>query len=272
MISAFDDYEYIYFRRLKNMEDKVMYQNVPTKVLTGEVRLSYVHLSQPYANPNQPNSEPKYSVTLLIPKTDQMTYQDIINSRNTAYENAVLNEWKGLRPQLRSLLIYDGDGARNDGAAFGEECKGHWVITASSKCKPQVVDISNVNVELAPQDIYSGMYARVTLNFFSFNSGGNKGVGCGLGNVMKTRDGEPLSGGATAAQDFDGIAVPAAVVGGVGGVGGVVPQAAVVPAGVYVPGAASTAAPGVQTTQSVAGAASVYGMTGGINPITGQLM
>lgn len=235
-----------------------MYQNVPTKVLTGEVRLSYAHLSQPYANPSKPNNEPKYSVTLLIPKTDQATYQDIINSRNAAYEAAVQSEWKGLRPQLKALLIYDGDGPRNDGTAFGEECKGHWVITASSKRKPQVVDISNINVELAPQDIYSGMYARVTLNFFAFNSNGNKGVGCGLGNVMKTRDDEPLSGGATAVQDFDGLAAPMHAQ----PAGGVVPQ---VTPGVY--------APGVQATQPAGtGAVPVYGQPGGINPITGQPM
>jgi hypothetical protein len=182
-----------------------MYQNIPTKVLTGEVRLSYEHLSTPYANPNQPGAEPRYSVTMLIPKTDAATKADIDASMKAAYEAAVVNDWKGARPQLKNALIYDGDGLRNDGSKFGPECAGHWVITASTKRKPQVVDISNINTELAPQDIYSGMYARVTLNFFSFNSNGNKGVGCGLGNVMKTRDGEPLSGGASAASDFDGI-------------------------------------------------------------------
>ena len=186
-----------------------MYQNIATKVLTGECRLSYVHLSQPYANPNQQNAEPKYSVTLLIPKSDQATYNDIVKSRDAAYEAAVQNDWKGARPQLRSLLIYDGDGVRQDGSAFGPECKGHYVITASTKRKPQVVDGSNINVELAPQDIYSGMYGRVTLNFYAFNSNGNKGIGCGLGNVLKTRDGEPLAGGSTAAQDFEGVSVPA---------------------------------------------------------------
>ena len=182
-----------------------MYQNIPTKVLTGEVRLSYEHLSTPYANQNQPGSEPKYSVTLLIPKTDAATKADIDQSMQAAYEAAVKDRWQGARPQLRNALIYDGDGFRNDGSKFGPECAGHWVITASSKRKPMVVDISNINVELAPQDIYSGMYARVTINFFSFNSHGNKGIGCGLGNVMKTRDGEPLSGGATAQSDFEGI-------------------------------------------------------------------
>lgn len=182
-----------------------MYQNIPTKVLTGEVRLSYAHLSTPYANPNQQGAEPKYSVTMLIPKTDTATKADIDASIKAAYENAVANEWKGLRPQMKNALIYDGDGTRTDGSKFGAECAGHWVITASTKRKPQVVDVSNVNVELAPQDIYSGMYARVTVNFFSFNANGNKGVGCGLGNVMKTRDGEPLAGGASAASDFEGI-------------------------------------------------------------------
>ena len=182
-----------------------MYQNIPTKVLTGEVRLSYAYLSEPHANPNQPGSEPKYSVTLLIPKTDAATKADIDASMKAAYEAAVANDWKGARPQLRNALIYDGDGLRNDGSKFGPECAGHWVITANSKRKPQVVDISNINCELAPQDIYSGMYARVTLNFFAFNANGNKGIGCGLGNVLKLRDGDPLSGGASAASDFEGL-------------------------------------------------------------------
>lgn len=220
-----------------------MYQNIATKVLTGEVRLSYAHLSTPYANPRQVNADPKYSVTLLVPKTDEATYRDLVASRDAAYEAAVVNDWKGARPQMRSQLIYDGDGARQDGTPFGPECAGHWVITASTKRKPQVVDISNINVELAPQDIYSGMYARVTLNFFSFNSNGNKGVGCGLGNVLKTRDGEPLAGGSTAAQDFDGIVQQATQ------------TAAPTPAPVA---AAPTPAP------------AAYGAAGGIDPITGQ--
>lgn len=90
------------------------------------------------------------------------------------------------------------------GVPFGDECKGHWVITASTKNKPQVVGIDNINCELAPSDIYSGMYGRVTIRFFGYSNSGNKGIGCGLGNVLKTRDGEPLSGQASAASDFCG--------------------------------------------------------------------
>lgn len=179
-----------------------MYQNIPSRVLTGEVRLSYVFLSQPHAN--KQGGEPKYSVTMLIPKTDAATKAEIDATIKYVYEDAVTNNWKGARPQLRSALIYDGDGLRNDGSKFGPECAGHWVITASTKNKPWVTEISNINCELAPQDIYSGMYARVSLNFYPFNNNGNKGVGCGLRAVMKTRDGEPLAGNG-GASDFEGI-------------------------------------------------------------------
>lgn len=176
-----------------------MYQNNPTKCLTGEVRISYAHLDQPYSNNG---GEPKYSATLLIPKTDKTTEADIRAAISAAYENGVKNFWKGSRPQMRYPVIYDGDGVRPSGERFGEECKGHWVITASSKQKPQCVHISNVHAELLPTDVYSGMYARVTINFFPYDNSGNRGVGCGLGNVCKTHDGEPLSGRANAESDF----------------------------------------------------------------------
>ena len=179
-----------------------MYQNIATKVLTGEVRLSYVNLVTPRRQ--NPNDEPKYSVQILLPKTDTATYQDLINSEKAAYEKAVTEKWGGVRPNIASV-IHDGDGVKPDaGTPYGPECKGHWVINASSTQKPGVVDQSNINCDLAPQDIYSGMYARVTLNFYGYKNR-KTGVGCGLGNVMKTRDGEPLGGGASATSDFAGI-------------------------------------------------------------------
>lgn len=191
-----------------------MYQNIATKVLTGEVRLSYVNLITPRAA--QPNAEPKYSVTLLIPKTDNATLADINASIKAAYEDGVTKKWGGAHPQQK-IIVHDGDGLRPSGLPFGEECKGCWVLTASTKNKPQVVGIDNVNCELAPNDIYSGMYARVTLNFFAYDTAGSKGVGCGLGNVMKTKDGEPLSGGASAASDFADFGTPAGATPNYGG-------------------------------------------------------
>lgn len=205
-----------------------MFNNDPMRVLTGEVRLSYVHLNEPYANKNNTNGKAKYSTTILIPKTDTTTRAEIDAAFKAAYEDGVTNKWKGARPVVKNPLIYDGDGVRTDGQAFGPECKGHWVITAScaDTRKPQVVDMSNINVQLPPEQIYSGMYARVTIRFYPFDTAGNKGVGCGLGNVMKTRDGEPLSGGTTAAADFAGIGqVVQSDFAGVGN-GGYTPQTA----------------------------------------------
>ena len=179
-----------------------MYQNIPTKVLTGEVRLSYVNLVTPKAQ--NPGDTPKYSVQILIPKTDTATYNDIMQSIEAAAAKAVNEKWGGVRPKFAPIL-HDGDGVKPDaGTPYSAECKGHWVLNASSTQKPGVVDISNINVDLAPQDIYSGMYARVTLNFYGYKNR-KTGVGCGLGNVMKTREGEPLGGGASAASDFADI-------------------------------------------------------------------
>ena len=181
-----------------------MYQNIATKVLTGKVRLSYAHLTEAHAS--VAGAEPKYSVTLLIPKTDTATKADIDSAIQAAIDAGKQGAWKGVVPPQVRTPIYDGDGVRPSGVPFGDECKGCWVITANSKQKPQVVDISNINVELAPYDIYSGMYARVTLNFFAYANSGNKGIGCGLGNVLKVADGEPLSGRSSAASDFAGLA------------------------------------------------------------------
>lgn len=231
-----------------------MYQNDAMKVLTGEVRLSYVHLTSPYANPNQANAEAKYSVTILIPKTDMATKADIDNAIAAAANEAVNSKWNGVRPPVLNVPVHDGDGVRQDGTPYGDECKGCWVMTASTKNKPQVVDQSNINCELAPQDIYSGMYARVTVRFFGYLNSGHKGVGCGLGNVMKTRDGEPLAGGASASADFAGVG-----------------QAVTDTAPYY--GAAAPATPGANG-YTPAQAAPAYGTTGAprINPITGQPM
>lgn len=176
-----------------------MYQNIPTKCLTAEVRLSYAYLNNP-----SPKSG-KYSVTLLIPKTDTATKADLDNAFEAAAQLGIKNKWNGVRPKF-DTVIHDGDGTKQDGTAFGPECKGHWVMTASSQQKPQIVGLDNINCELAPQDIYSGMYARVTVNFYPYaHPQGGKGVACGLGNVLKTRDGEAFTGGASAASDFAGI-------------------------------------------------------------------
>ena len=140
-----------------------MYQNDAMKVLTGEVRLSYANLTTPRAA--QQGGEPKYSVTLLIPKSDAATKADIDAAIQAAANEAMAKVWNGARPPMLKVPIYDGDGVRPSGVPFGDECKGHWVMTASTKNKPQVVGIDNINCELSPADIYSGMYDKVFVHY-----------------------------------------------------------------------------------------------------------
>lgn len=181
-----------------------MANNNPTLVVTGKVRLSYVHLFAPYANPN--GGEAKYSTTILLPKSDISTKQRIDAAIQAAIQAGIGAKWNGARPPIVATPVYDGDGARpSDGMPFGDECKGHWVFTASSKQQPQIVDLG-LNPIINQTEVYSGMYARVSINFFPYNSNGKKGIGCGLGNVQKVEDGEPLGGRTTAADDFGGYA------------------------------------------------------------------
>lgn len=171
-------------------------------VVTGKVRLSYVHLFTPHAR--QAGADPKYSTTILLPKSDVATKQRIDAAINAAIQEGTTSKWNGVRPPMLAIPIHDGDGVRpSDGMPFGEECRGHWVFTASSKQAPQVVDIS-INPVLNQTEIYSGIYARVTIRFFPFSTNGKKGIGCGLGPVQKLEDGEPLGGGISAAVAFGG--------------------------------------------------------------------
>lgn len=182
-------------------------QGFNTSVTTDRVRLSYVHLFQPYAN--QPGQEPKYSTTILIPKSDTATMQRVNAAIEAAIQKGVATAWSGARPPQPAIPIWDGDGVRKNGDPFGPECKGHWVLTASSKQLQSVVDLQ-MNPIIDQTQVYSGMFARVHLNFFPYANSGNRGVGAGLGPVQKVSDGEPLGGKISAEQAFGGSPAPAA--------------------------------------------------------------
>lgn len=177
----------------------------PTRVITGEVRLSYVNLLRPRETQN---GTLKFSVTLLIPKSDVATVQRINAAIEAAKQLGKTKSWNGVIPPMIAIPLHDGDGVKpSDGMPFGEECKGHWVLSASSSADqpPKIVDI-NLNPVIDPTEVYSGMFARVAINFAPYAQAGKKGVGCYLStNVQKTRDGEPLGAAApAAADDFGG--------------------------------------------------------------------
>jgi len=167
----------------------------PTKVVTGIVRLSYANVWEPKSING---GAEKYSVSLIIPKSDTKT----INAINAAV-NAAIEEGKGKfggkipNKTTLKLPLRDGDIDRPDDEAYANS----YFINANSNTAPQIVD-RNVNPILDRSEVYSGVYARVSINFYAFNSNGNKGIACGLGNIQKIRDGEPLGGRTNAADDF----------------------------------------------------------------------
>lgn len=169
-------------------------------ITTGKVRASYVNIFQPRVPEN--GGDPKYSVTLLIPKTDMATLNAIFAEIERAKQEGA-QKFNGSIPPMCKTPIYDGDGYRPSGEAFGEECRGHMVMTASSKNPVVVVGLNMQNI-INPAEVYSGCYIRASLSFFAYNSNGNKGIGCGLNAVQKIEDGEPLAMHISAEEAFGG--------------------------------------------------------------------
>lgn len=177
-------------------------------VTINDVRFSYCNLFQPKAPFNNPQGEPKYSVTVLVPKTNTAAKAVIDNAIAQAIDAGVSSKWNGVRPPQPAICVHDGDGPRpSDGSAFGEECKGCWVFTASTKQPPFVVDEYVQNI-IDPTKVYSGMWGNVNVTFFAYNNAGKKGIGCGLNGVQKIRDGEALGGQITAQEAFKAVGAP----------------------------------------------------------------
>ena len=152
---------------------------------TDKVRLSYVHLNQPHSSAPD-SSNPKYGVTILLPKSDVATKARLDAAYQAAVNAGVGAKWNGVMPPKIESPIYDGDGVRPNGEPFGAECKGHWVFTAGNKNPVPIVDIGQ-NPVVNAGDIYSGMYARVCVSFYAYNFSGKRGIGCGLEAVQKRR-------------------------------------------------------------------------------------
>lgn len=181
-------------------------------VTTGEARLSYVHLFTPYKRDlRDPQENAKYSTTVLIPKTDTKTKAALDAAINAAAQFGASKAFGGSIPPVLANPLHDGDGVRpTDGMPYGPECKGHWVFTASTKNRPDVIGLDRQPI-LNESEIYSGVYAYVAVSFFPYNNKGRKGVGCSLNAVMKSRDGEPLGYKITAEEAFAGIAAAPAI-------------------------------------------------------------
>lgn len=168
-----------------------------TKVVTGKVRFCYVNVFQPRAVSE--DQDPKYSVCILIPKENKDTLKKIKAAIETAKKEGA-SIWGGKIPSNLKTPLRDGDEERPDQPEF----VGHYFINANSKLKPGVVD-RHLNEILDATEFYSGCYGRASLNFYAYNRAGNKGIGCGLNNLQKLEDGEPLGGHTRPEDDFEAL-------------------------------------------------------------------
>lgn len=180
------------------------------KVVTGKVRLSWPDVFEPVTSPQ--DDKLKYRVMLLIPKSDKATYDKLVAAEKQTAEEEKAKFPGGKVPKKLASIIHDGDGENErTGELHAEkypERKGHWFmsVTANEGYPPKVVD-QKLNPILDRSEIYSGVYARVSLRSYAYNAAGNMGISFGLANVQKVADGEPLGGtGSDPTDDFDEIA------------------------------------------------------------------
>ena len=184
---------------MANQTSKGNYIN-PTKIVTNEARLSYANLWEPKSING---GTPKYSVSIIIPKSDNGTIAKVKAAIEAAYREgegeAKLKGSGKTIPALSSLKtpLRDGDLERPDDDAYADS----YFINANSATAPGIVDKTCEPI-LDRSEIYSGVYARASINFYSFNSNGNRGIACGLNNIQKLRDGQPLGGKSRAEDDF----------------------------------------------------------------------
>ena len=170
-----------------------------TKVITGvNTRWSYANVWEPKA---MEGGKPKFSVSLIIPKSDTVTVGKIKAAIEEAYRDGQ-SKLKGNAksvPALSTLRtpLRDGDLERPDDPAYANA----YFVNANSTTAPGVVD-ANRNEILDKSEVYSGCYGRASISFYAFNANGNKGIACGLNNLQKIKDGEPLGGRASAESDF----------------------------------------------------------------------
>ena len=171
----------------------------PTKVITGvNTRWSYVNAWEPKSING---GAPKYSVSLIIPKSDTRTIEKIKAAIQAAYEEGQ-GKLKGNGKSVPALSVLktplrDGDAERPDDEAYADS----YFVNANSGTAPGIVDADRQPI-IDRSEVYSGVYGRASINFYAFNSNGNKGIACGLNNLQKIRDGEPLGGKTRAEDDF----------------------------------------------------------------------
>lgn len=171
-----------------------MSQTTKVKVVTGKVRFSYANVFQPASSIE--GGTPKYSVSIIIPKSDKETVAKLQKAFDDT-KSAAAGFFGGSVPKMLKGGLRDGDMEKEGDPAYANS----YFINANSVQKPGVVD-QDLNPIIDTSEFYSGCYGRASITFYPYNAQGSKGIACGLNNIQKLEDGERLGGGTTAAADF----------------------------------------------------------------------
>lgn len=169
-----------------------------TKVVFGPCRLSYTHVFTKYA-PDGDTDNGKYMTNVLIPKSEKETVKALQQAIEAAKKSGIVSKWGGKEPKNLELPLRDGDTDKDD--EVYEDC---FFINAKSSTRPGICD-KNKNPIVDEEEIYSGVYAYVSVSFYPYDKNGNRGIACGLNNIMKFKDGEKLGGRTSAENDFADI-------------------------------------------------------------------
>lgn len=157
-------------------------------------RFSYANIWEPKSING---SDPKYSISIIIPKSDKKTVATIQRAIDEAKKEGI-SKFGGKIPANLKTPLRDGDIDRPDDPNY----ENSYFINANSKDAPQIVD-TKVQPILDRSEVYSGCYGKVSVTFYAFNVNGNRGVAAGLGNIQKLKDGESLGGRSRAEDDFE---------------------------------------------------------------------
>lgn len=172
----------------------------PCKVITGpKTVMSYLNVNEPKTPLG--GGTPKYSASLIIPKSDTVTIAKIRAAIQAAYEEGQ-SKLKGSSkfvPELEAIKnpLRDGDKDRKGDEAYANA----YFVNANSTTKPGVVDVDRQPI-LDSSELYSGIIGRASITFYAYNTNGNRGIACGLNNIQKLSDGTPLGGHSRAEDDF----------------------------------------------------------------------
>lgn len=167
-----------------------------TQVIFGPCRLSYTHLFEKYVPEN--GGDGKYMTNVIIPKDEKKTVEAINQAIEEAKRAGIVGKWGGKEPKKLELPLHDGD--EKDDSVYSDA----YYVNAKCNTKPGVCDKHKVTIT-DEDEVYSGMWAYVSVTFYAYDVNGNRGIACGLNNVMKYKDDERLGGRTSAEADFADI-------------------------------------------------------------------